>query len=194
MTNPILINELQRDALQETMNISMGQAANALAQLINIRVILSIPKISMTSPEGLQSFYQASALQHFARQSFLGDMHGEVISMISDEGCKELGEAMSYDQPMDSNSIDELVLELTNILAGACLKGMVDQLGCRLHLAAPSLFEPAQQAQGSYHWHHALLLEILFALEHISFSSRVVICLDEASITVLADKLNEMLD
>lgn len=194
MNNPMLINELQRDALQEIMNISMGQAANALAQLINIRVILSIPKISMTTPDGLHHLYEAQTPHHFARQSFLGDMHGEVISMISAEGCKELGEAMSYDQPMDNNSINELVLELTNILAGACLKGMVDQLGSRLHLAAPSLFEPTQQVQSNYNWHHALLLEILFALEHISFSSRVVICLDETSIGVLAGKLNEMLD
>lgn len=194
MNSPSLINELQRDALQEIMNISMGQAANALAQLINIRVILSIPKISVTTPEGLQAFYAGDSAQHFARQSFLGDMHGEVISMISAEGCKELGEAMSYDQPMDATSIDELVLELTNILAGACLKGMVDQLESRLHLAAPSLFTPSLQAGSSYNWHHALMLDIVFALEHISFSSRVVICLDEDSITVLAKKLDTLLD
>lgn len=194
MNSPSLINELQRDALQEIMNISMGQAANALAQLINIRVILSIPKISVTTPEGLQASYAGDSAQHFARQSFLGDMHGEVISMISAEGCKELGEAMSYDQPMDATSIDELVLELTNILAGACLKGMVDQLESRLHLAAPSLFTPSLQAGSSYNWHHALMLDIVFALEHISFSSRVVICLDEDSITVLAKKLDTLLD
>lgn len=194
MTSPMLINELQRDALQETMNISMGQAANALAQLINIRVILSIPKISTTTPEGLQQVYSAKELQHFARQSFMGDMRGEVISIISHNGCAQLGESMSYDQPMDENSTDELVLELTNILAGACLKGMVEQLGTRLHLAAPSLFQPEEQKSLSFNWHHALLLEISFSLEEVSFSSRVVICLDEESVSVLARKLDTLLD
>ena len=41
----LLLSELQRDALQELMNISMGQAANALARLIDAKITLSIPKI-----------------------------------------------------------------------------------------------------------------------------------------------------
>ena len=39
----IEINEDERDALQEIMNISMGQAADALARLIQTKVSLSIP-------------------------------------------------------------------------------------------------------------------------------------------------------
>lgn len=194
MNDAVMISELQRDALQEIMNISMGQAASALAQLINIRVILSIPKISMTTPSGLHSFYNESEPHYFARQSFMGDMRGEVISIISHEGCAQLGESMSYDQPMDANSYNELVLELTNILAGACLKGMVEQLERRLHLAAPSLFNPSQQQQQDYNWQHALLLEIEFSLENVSFSSKVVICLDEESIGVLKVTLDKLLE
>ena len=40
-----VLNEDQRDALQELMNISMGRAANALARLIGTKVSLSIPRI-----------------------------------------------------------------------------------------------------------------------------------------------------
>ena len=39
------LDEEQRDALQELLNISMGQAANSLAQLIETKIDISIPKI-----------------------------------------------------------------------------------------------------------------------------------------------------
>ncbi len=50
----IEINEDERDALQEIMNISMGQAADALARLISNQVSLSIPAIQSMSPEDFQ--------------------------------------------------------------------------------------------------------------------------------------------
>jgi chemotaxis protein CheC len=189
--NPAM-NDLQRDALQEVMNISMGQAANALAQLIDIQVTLSIPKIAITTPLGLDCFYQQAGDHYFARQSFMGDLRGEVISMISHQGCAQLGENMAYEQPMDANSYDELVLELSNILAGACLKGMVEQLSTRLHLSAPALFKPALR-QDHYSWQHALLLEISFSIEQVAFSSKVVICLDEHSIRDLQKRIDILL-
>jgi chemotaxis protein CheC len=194
MNADVTISELQRDALQEVMNISMGQAANALAQLIDIRVILSIPKITMTTPEGLHSLYCPDTPHFFARQSFMGDLRGEVISIISQDGCAQLGESMQYDQPMTNNSYDELVLELTNILAGACLKGMVEQMSTRLHLAAPALFNPQFQPKPDYNWQHSLTLEICFSIENASFNSRVVICLDEESILVLKTRLDTLLN
>jgi chemotaxis protein CheC len=187
------LHELQRDALQEVMNISMGQAANALAQLIDIQVTLSIPKIAITTPQGLDVFYQEAQQHYFARQSFMGDLRGEVISMISHQGCAQIGESMAYEQPMDGNSLNELVLELSNILAGACLKGMVEQLATRLHLSAPALFKPALQ-QDHYSWQHALLLEISFTIEQVAFSSKVVICMDEMSIRSLQQKIDTLLN
>ena len=187
------LNEQQRDALQEVMNISMGQAANAMAQLIDIRITLSIPKIAMTTPQGLTQFYQQQMKNYFARQSFMGDLRGEVISIISHDGCAQLGESMSYSQPMSENSYKELVLVLTNILAGACLKGMVEQLSTRLHLAAPALFCPKTQQCCQSHWQQALLLEICFSIETVSFNSRVVICLDEESIFALKQRIEVLL-
>ncbi len=193
MNSLTLISEEQRDALQELMNISMGQAASALATLIDIRVILSIPKISVTSPTSFFEIYNSENENFYARQSFTGQFRGEVISIISKEGCEQLGETMLYEQPMSDNSFTELVLELTNILAGACLKGLVEQLDTRLHLSAPSIISAESQSVEKYSWQHALLLEICFSLEDSSFYSRLIICLDEQSIVSLKSKINELL-
>jgi chemotaxis protein CheC len=195
MNSSTVISEEQRDALQELMNISMGQAANALARLIEIRVTLSIPKITVTDPAGLEALFSDKEKFYFARQSFMGDLRGEVIAIISHMGCDHLAEVMDYPQPMTENSYNELVLELTNILAGACLQGLVEQLSTRVHLAAPCLFDlNAQRKLSNDQWQHALLLEISFSVETMSFYSSVVVCLDEASIVAVTQKINRLLN
>jgi len=45
--NKIQLTEIQRDALQEVGNIGAGNAANALAQMINKRVDINIPSVEM---------------------------------------------------------------------------------------------------------------------------------------------------
>ncbi|MGL4746262.1 MAG: chemotaxis protein CheC, partial [Shewanella sp.] len=75
----MLLSEEQRDALQELMNISMGQAANSLARLIEAKITLSIPKISDVTPEQFVSMLSDQTVW-YTRQSFLGSIKGEVIS------------------------------------------------------------------------------------------------------------------
>ena len=53
MNDAIAFTEDQRDALQELMNISMGQAANSLAHLIETKIGISIPNITAVTPEQL---------------------------------------------------------------------------------------------------------------------------------------------
>ena len=43
----IMLTEQQRDALQEVGNIGAGNAANALAKMINRRVDINIPAVEM---------------------------------------------------------------------------------------------------------------------------------------------------
>ena len=72
----IEINEDERDALQEIMNISMGQAADALARLIQTKVSLSIPAIQAMSPDDFKDVIDGLSNNWFARQSFTGTIRG----------------------------------------------------------------------------------------------------------------------
>ena len=64
------LDEEQRDALQELLNISMGQAANSLAQLIETKIDISIPKISAVTPTQLYSLLFETEDAFYTRQSF----------------------------------------------------------------------------------------------------------------------------
>jgi len=191
MTVPL--TEEQRDALQELMNISMGQAANALARLIDAKITLSIPKIVLVSAGEFERMFQST--EHwFTRQSFVGLVKGEVLTLLAKAGTETIGELLDYPQPMDESAQEELLLELANILAGACLNVFSAQLGLNTKLSMPTMFNNQLRQAGSYRWISTLLLEVEFQLEATPFDSRVVICLEGHSVATLIQRLNQLLE
>ncbi|NDW22685.1 chemotaxis protein CheX [Alteromonas hispanica] len=187
------LDEDQRDALQELLNISMGQAANSLAQLIETKIDISIPKISTVTPNELYSLLFETTDSFYTRQSFLGDIHGEVMSVLSQSGLAEVAKLMDYDEPLDKEDVQEIILELCNILAGACLSGLSDQLELTTNLNMPTLFQPEKSNFSDLQWQHTLVMEVQFIIAISSFSMRVVFCLDDESLARMKTTLDELL-
>ncbi len=193
MSSTISLNEDQRDALQELMNISMGQAANSLAHLIETKIGISIPKISAVTPSELFSLINRSENAYYTRQSFLGDIQGEVMAVVSERGLAEVANLLEYEEPLSKSDIEETILELSNILAGACLAGLSSQLELATNLNMPTLFSPNKASFVELNWQHSLVMEVQFDIELSSFSMRVVFCLDRTSLIKLTDTIDELL-
>ena len=187
------LDEEQRDALQELLNISMGQAANSLAQLIETKIDISIPKITSVTPTQLYTLLFETQNAFYTRQSFLGDVHGEVMSVLSQSGLNEVASLMEYDAPLSKEDIQEIILELSNILAGACLAGLSEQLELSTNLNMPTLFSPQKANFDELQWQHSLVMEVQFAIAISSFSMRGVFCLDDESLTRMKATLDELL-
>lgn len=177
----ITLSEEEQDALQEIMNISMGQAADALARLIQTKVALSVPAIEALSPEAFQGMLEGLKSSWSARQSFVGSIRGEVITSIQKEGCEALADIMDFDLPLDKAATEELVLEVTNILSGACLQGFTSQLELTTQLNMPAFYYP-ENAIKNIDWSSVLVIEVDFKIEHMKFDARVLIGLSEGSI------------
>ena len=193
MTADIALTEDQRDALQELMNISMGQAANSLAHLIETKIGISIPNITAVTPVGLYDLVSHNQQAYYTRQSFLGDIHGEVMSILTLNGLAEVAELLEYEQPLSDNDIQETILELSNILAGACLAGLSEQLELATNLQMPTLFAPQKSDFTRFDWQHSLVMEVRFDIQISSFTMRVVFCLDDASLSRLKHTIDDML-
>ncbi len=193
MSSVISLTEEQRDALQELMNISMGQAANSLAHLIETKIGISIPKISAVTPAELFTLINRSENAFYTRQSFLGDIQGEVMAVVSEQGLTEVASLLEYEAPLSQSDIEETILELSNILAGACLAGLSNQLELATNLNMPTLFSPNKASFTELNWQHSLVMEVQFDIELSSFSMRVVFCLDRASLVRLTETIDELL-
>lgn len=186
--------EDQRDVLQELMNISMGQAANELAKLIETKITLSIPHIITVTPDEFAEIFASGDRNWFTRQSFLGSLRGEVITLLSKSGADTMASLMDYELPLDDSTTEELMLELANILAGACLKGFAEQLELNANLSMPTSYTPSSDTSTQFRWSSALLMEVEFKVEKSMFGSKVLICLEEQSIESLISRLDALLE
>ncbi|MEW6613429.1 MAG: hypothetical protein AB1409_11880, partial [Pseudomonadota bacterium] len=127
------LTEAQTDALQEVANVAMGQAGNSLARILDVFVCLSVPRIRLvTATEVLDAVLEmvgSDTVVSAARQAFYNHLRGEAVVIFGQAGCRDLAVLMGYDEQLDANSEQELLLEVSNVLVGACMCCIGDQLG-----------------------------------------------------------------
>lgn len=184
----------QRDALQEVVNVGMGTAAAALGAVLESFVSLSVPRIEFVRLEQLGDLAALSGWKDDAgcatRQAFYDQLEGEVIVLFGSEGQAQLSHKLGYDGDLSSTGDQEPLLDFSNVLVGACMNGVGQQLHLDLSFSPPSVLcvnKPVATAIASVTLavSYALLINVQFVLQDGSFKSQLLILLPEASIPVL---------
>jgi chemotaxis protein CheC len=205
------LTEDQRDAMQEIANIAMGQAGSLLAELLGNFVNLSVPRIKVLAlaqvGPAIRDMVGGDVEVTAVRQSFQGYLKGEALVIYGHNGCKELGDLLGYDGTVEHAEETELLLDVSNILVGACLGGIVDQIknaievegNTELGFSAPSLMAERVPADAlidpdKLSWTHALLLEVNFTLEGRNFISHLCMLMPEHSIEKMRSILDQFIE
>ena len=199
-TNTTLSDD-QRDALQEIANIGMGQAGSSIAKIWGEFVRLSIPRIANVERQEIPAVLQQLVGEKnilAVRQAFHGQLRGEVIIVFSGGPPSELAELMGYD---DADRIEEieLLLDVSNILVGACLGGVASTLGVDIGFSAPSIMgidiSPRDLIPADAILHsRALFIEVCFTLEQRSFACHLVVMMPAGEIARLGKELDRFLE
>jgi chemotaxis protein CheC len=137
MTSQLQLSELEIDALKEMMNIGFGRAAASLSEIMDVNVILSVPVISMVDSDATTDFIREQASSTIAysmvEQFFLGKFAGTSILLLPENEGKNLI-TMFCAAPLEGLRAEEFdtlaretILEIGNILIGACV-GMISEL------------------------------------------------------------------
>jgi len=196
-------NEDRRDALQEVVNIAMGQAGDSLAKLFDTFVELSIPKLHLCDVsdlnQALSVHYADSEKLTILRQPFSGELRGEGIALFNKSGVDELAGLMGYEGEVTSNNEREMLLDVCSILVGACLNGIATQLGMAISFTAPTIISANTTVEDffkpdSIKWYYAMAMEIRLTLEQYAFDCNVLLFMSEDSFQPLVQKLDQMLD
>ncbi|SHF34594.1 chemotaxis protein CheC [Vibrio gazogenes] len=184
-----------QDALQEFMNISMGRAANKLATLLDLHVVISVPNIRLATDEDLDRLKQSESDYYYTRQSFFGGMDGELITLVSRRGCQQVVTDLNRvkGDTFDSVNVEESILDISNILSGASLKGLCEQIDVKTKIQPPVLFEPSRQPLPVSEWKLSLIMEISFLIEKDSFAARTIICFADRELGRMLERLDELL-
>jgi chemotaxis protein CheC len=195
------LSEEQRDALQELMNVAMGQAADRLARLTETFVTLSVPRIhpvDVTNTSLLDQLMLASQPAIITRQSFLGRLRGEVLVCFGENGANQLAGLMGYEGEEKDSIQDELILDVTNILTGACINGLAQQVELKLSYGSQALLSRGRELQEvlgtqEFRGHQALVLEIHFEVATLSFYCDLLVCITEDTVATVIEVIDNLL-
>lgn len=197
------LTDEQNEVLQEIVNIGMGMAGDSLARILKNFVELSIPRIRFVAVNDLNKevaeLIGDKALVTGVRQAFFSHWRGEAITIFDQFGCNELATLMGYSEDLDKNSEVELLLDVGNVLVGACLNGIAAQLNVEVNFSPPSVIAaniPVEKLfnTGKLTWSHTLLLEVNFGLENMRFKSHLMIMMSEETIFTLQSDLDAFLE
>jgi len=123
--------ELELDALQETLNISFGSAASDLADLMDMFIKLNVPCVKIIEVANLMNYIKKdiSSFENcsIVEQKYHGDFQGTAFLIFPYGIEKELisyiqnPEAISFESDELIELEKEVLMEIGNILIGACI-------------------------------------------------------------------------
>jgi len=140
------ISEEEKEILQEIMNIAFGKAAADLAEVINIFVVLSVPYIQMLKAHDLPEYLKTQISEYdrisIVEQNFWGDFKGSAFLVFQASAGRELVSLFGDDsEDFGSDSSDalekETLMEVGNILIGACVGKLSELLGDAVTYSPP---------------------------------------------------------
>jgi chemotaxis protein CheC len=132
--------------LEEIMNIAFGKASSDLARVIDIRVVLSAPRVEILRADGLLQrikedtrIYEAISI---IEQNFWGKYTGSALLVFPSTASKGLVSLFDDEESIDADNPlleKETLLEVGNILIGACVSKVAELLDDNVSFSPPRL-------------------------------------------------------
>jgi len=202
MSTAIVLNEDQRDCLQEISNVAMGQAGDHLARLLESFVVLSIPHVAILTPTEIAMAVQTIDDHNVSGvcQGFIGGgLAGEAMLLFNDTSFSDLAKLMKFEEELSEASERELLIDATNILVGALLRGIAEQLDIEFSFGPPAILGQHQEldkllASGNVRWDQALVIEVNYQIEGYNVQCDLLMVITQNSLDRLFGKIDYLLD
>jgi chemotaxis protein CheC len=133
--------------LEEIMNIAFGKASSDLAKVIDIRIMLSAPRVEILRGDGLvQRIMEDTRVYDtisIIEQNFWGKYTGSALLAFPTSASKGLVSLFDDDEDIfnaDNPLLEkETLLEVGNILIGACVSKVAELLDDNVSFSPPRL-------------------------------------------------------
>lgn len=140
----ILLDELERDALTEIVNIGVSRAASNLRKMIGEQVLLSVPSIDVVSQTRAARLISERETDDLVavRQDFSGAFAGRALLIFPEEKSLELVRAVTHDELSAQEVLEmehEALTETGNVILNSCLATMANMLRRSLTMTIPEV-------------------------------------------------------
>lgn len=140
----VFLEELERDALTELVNIGVSRAASSLRKMVGEQVLLSVPSVEVVTRAGATALIQEREAGDLVavRQDFEGVFSGRALLIFPEANSMALVHAVTGGalSPQDAADMEnEALAETGNVVLNSCLATMANMLQRPLSMSLPEV-------------------------------------------------------
>ncbi|MCL6414863.1 response regulator [Aestuariirhabdus sp. Z084] len=192
------------DAYREITNVAIGRAADLLARLLDVFVVMPVPRVNLIEVSELQM-----ALTHSDKddscsaicQGFIGaGIAGEALLIFHDSSYQDIARKMGYSDEIDAHTEMEVLMDVANIMIGACLKGLENQLDLTFSQSHPKVLgqhlnvSQILTVNTKDRWQKTLAIELGFSVEGLNIECDLLLLITEQSVAFLNERIGYLVE
>lgn len=199
----VTLDELERDALTELVNIGVSRAAASLRKMVGKQVLLSVPSVEVMSQDAAAALIGQRELDDLVaiRQEFAGALSGQALLIFPEDNSLELVRAIVGDEVELAEVTalkEEALAETGNVILNGCLGTIANMLNQSLQMSLPTvlygdgkvLFDVGKDAASEG---LVLFLYINFSVRDRNIRGYIAMIMDLPSLTVLKELLGDFI-
>lgn len=143
MNDPIL-NEDEKDCLQELMNMAYGSATATITEILDAFATLSIPNIQIIKTKNLKAHLESqvkfNTSHYICMQQINGTIAGENLFILDSESAKNIALKFGLEEDeLCEEELSDIILELTNILSSSTISKLAQDMHTHVSFSPPDV-------------------------------------------------------
>lgn len=140
----ITLEELERDALTELLNIAVSRAASSLRKMVGSLVGLTVPAIEIMTRHAAARLIEVEngkALTGVG-QRFSGEFSGRAMLIVNQQSARRLSRMVMDGAGLteqDDALVKDALAETGNVMLNACVGSIANMLNRPLHISLPEI-------------------------------------------------------
>lgn len=196
------LNDMQLDVLREIGNIGAGNAATALATILDEKVEISLPRVRITDFDtAINALGGAETMTVGVLVNFDGEAHGMIMFLLNMEDAKAIMSILIQDdEEGQDGQLSELKLsaikEIGNILGSSYINSISQLTGLRIHVSIPYIAIDMAGALMSVPiiefgsvGEKVMFIEEVFSAEENKLSSNIIMFAEIETLKIIMERL-----
>jgi chemotaxis protein CheC len=197
----MILDDFDTDALSELFNVGLHRAAASLSEITGQRILVDMPRLVICPVAEIESRLADLIGGEVAtvHQMFGGAVAGDAVLLLEPEKAATLAQLMTDGDAAANGRLDqsarEVLVEIGNIVLGACLSGFGDMLRLPVTFSVPRIHIDSLKAilssllPDTREVHYAVIVATQFRLSALAVDGYMIIALGPSSLARISEAL-----
>ncbi|MBR9792412.1 MAG: response regulator [Gammaproteobacteria bacterium] len=191
------------DAYRELVNVAMGRAGENLARQLGEFIDLPIPNVNIIENNELHMAFaevnRNDSVSAVSKGFVSAGINGEALVIFNDTDFENIIELLNYDQLSAAPAQLEALMDISNILIGACLNALSDQLNVTFSHSSPIILGRNRElesllANTKQRWNRIMAVEIGYGIKQRDIHFELLLLFPDTSMERIYSRLVDIED